>query len=129
VATSHHPITVLVLDDEAHIRQAVTDYLADEGDRFTSWGAATAAEAFRILDRESIRVCLVDLRLKGIDGFAFLEKARPRYPGVVFFIQTGSYEADVRERARAAGIPDDRVLLKPFRLEALVQAIDRALEA
>jgi DNA-binding NtrC family response regulator len=123
-----HPITVLVLDDEAHIRQAVIDYLADEG-RFTTWGAATAAEAFRILDREKVRVCLVDLRLKGTDGFAFLEQARPRHPGVVFFVQTGSYEADVRERARAAGIPDDRVLLKPFRLEALVQAIDRALEA
>jgi DNA-binding NtrC family response regulator len=129
VATAHHPITVLVLDDEAHIRQAVIDYLADEGGRFTSWGAATAAEALRILDRESIRVCLVDLRLKGTDGFAFLEKARPLHPGVVFFVQTGSYEADVRERARAAGIPDDRVLLKPFRLEALVQAIDRAVEA
>jgi DNA-binding NtrC family response regulator len=122
------PITVLVLDDEPHIRQAVTDYLDDEG-RFETRGAATAEEAFRILDRENVRVCLVDLRLKGIDGFAFLEQARPRYPNVIFFVQTGSYEADVRERARAAGIPDDRVLLKPFRLEALVQAIDRALEA
>ena len=126
--TARQPITVLVLDDEAHIRQAVTDYLDDEGGRFTSWGAATAAEAFRILDREKVRVCLVDLRLKGTDGFAFLEQARPRYPGVVFFVQTGSYEADVRERARAAGMPDDRVLLKPFRLEALVQAIERAIE-
>jgi len=120
-------ITVLVLDDEVHIRKAVTDYLQDEG-RFETWGAATAEEALGILEQGGIRVCLVDLRLKGIDGFAFLEQAQPRYPAVRFFVQTGSYEADVRERARALGIAEERILLKPFRLETLVQAIDRALE-
>lgn len=117
---------MLVLDDEVHIRQAVNDYLDDEG-RFETRGAATAEEAFSILDVGRIRVCLVDLRLKGTDGFAFIEAARSRYRGVVFLVQTGSYEADVRERARAARIPEERILLKPFRLEALVQAIDRAL--
>ena len=120
------PIAVLVLDDEAHIRQAVTDYLDDEG-RFETRGAATAEEAFSILDHGGIHVCLVDLRLKGTDGFSFIEAAGSRYPGVLFFVQTGSYEADVRERARAAGISEERILLKPFRLETLVQAIDRAL--
>jgi len=120
------PIAVLVLDDEVHIRQAVIDYLQDEG-RFAAFEAASAAEALSILDNNPIRVCLVDLRLKGTDGFAFLETARPRHPAVHFFIQTGSYEADVRERARAAGIAEDHILLKPFRLEALVLAIDRVL--
>ena len=120
-------IAVLVLDDEVHIRKAVTDYLQDEG-RFETWGAATAAEAFGILEQGRIDVCLVDLRLKGIDGFAFLEQAQPRHPTVRFLVQTGSYEADVRERAGLLGIAEERVLLKPFRLETLVRAIDRALE-
>jgi CheY-like chemotaxis protein len=120
------PITVLVLDDEAPIRQAVIDYLQDEG-RFATYGAASAADAFAVLAAKEVRVCLVDLRLKGMDGFAFLETARQRHPQVLFFVQTGSYEADVRERARAAGIAEERILLKPFRLETLVQAIDRAL--
>jgi len=34
----------------------------------------------------------------------------------------------VRERARESGVPQDRILLKPFRLEALVRAIDSGLE-
>jgi DNA-binding NtrC family response regulator len=121
------PIAVLVLDDEAHIRQAVIDYLDDEG-RFETQGAATTEEAFAILQRGGVRVCLVDLRLKGTDGFSFIEAAGSRYPEVLFFVQTGSYEADVRERARAAGISEERILLKPFRLETLVEAIDQALE-
>jgi len=121
-------IAVLVLDDEVHIRKAVIDYLQDEG-RFETWGAATAAEALAILEQGRIQICLVDLRLKGTDGFAFLEQAQPRFPGVRFFVQTGSYEADVRERAHAVGVAAERILLKPFRLETLVQAIDRALES
>lgn len=120
------PISVLVVDDEAPIRQAVTDYLADEG-RFAARGVATAAEAFEVLEQGGVRVCLVDLRLKGGDGFDFIEGARARFPSVLFLIQTGSHEADVRERARSSGIAQDRILLKPFRLEALVHAIDHGL--
>jgi CheY-like chemotaxis protein len=125
--TTAYPIAVLVLDDELLIRQAVTDYLQDEG-RFTTWGAETTAEAFSILDEGRVQVCLVDVRLKGIDGFTFIEEARPRYPGVAFLVQTGSYEMDVRERARAAGVTDDKILLKPFRFDALVKAIDQAVQ-
>jgi DNA-binding NtrC family response regulator len=117
---------VLVLDDEVQIRRAVTDYLEDEG-RFAACGAGTAAEALSILEKNSVHVCVVDLRLPGADGFAFIEAAQPRHPEVLFFVQTGSDAADVRERARAAGIAEERILLKPFRLEALVHAIDRAL--
>jgi DNA-binding NtrC family response regulator len=120
------PITVLVLDDEVHIRRAITDYLHDEG-RFATVGASTAEEALELLGRQPIRVCVVDLRLKGMDGFAFIEEARARHPGMLFLVQTGSYEADVRERAREVGIAEDRILLKPFRLETLVAALDAAL--
>jgi DNA-binding NarL/FixJ family response regulator len=121
------PISVLILDDEAHIRKAIRHYLQDEG-RFAVSEAATADDAFSVLERDEVRVCLVDLRLKGTDGFAFIEKAREHHPGVRFLIQTGSFEADVRERARLAGVDDDLILLKPFPLEALVRAIDRALD-
>jgi two-component system response regulator ResD len=120
------PITVLVLDDEVHIRRAISDYLHDEG-RFATREAATAEEALELLARQPCQVCLVDLRLRGMDGFAFIAEARRLHPGCLFFVQTGSYEADVRERAREAGIPAEQILLKPFRLEALVEAIDGAL--
>jgi DNA-binding NtrC family response regulator len=120
------PITVLILDDESGIRRSIVDYLTDEG-RFETREAATAEEADSILEAGGVHVCLVDLRLEGTDGFDFLEQAAARHPTVRFFIQTGSYEADVRERAQAIGIAEDRVFLKPFRLEQLVQAIDRAL--
>lgn len=118
------PIRVLILDDEAQIRRVLVDFLQDEG-RFEVRDVATAAEALRALDADAPDVCLVDLRLQGADGFAFLSEASLRHPGVQFLIHTGSHESDVRERARAAGISEDRILLKPLRLEDIVRAVDR----
>ena len=43
-----------------------------------------------------------------------------------FLIHTGSHEADVREQARIAGIPEDHILLKPLRLEAILRAVEKA---
>jgi len=121
-------IHVLIIDDEPHIRQILADFLHDEG-RFEVRGAATAAEALSILDEGGADVCLVDLRLEGRDGFAFVQEATARHPGVRFLIHTGSHESDVRERARTSGIPEDRILLKPLPLAEIVKAIDRVLGA
>jgi two-component system OmpR family response regulator len=122
---SARPISVLILDDEAEIRQVLADYFLDEG-RFRVRDVATSAEALAVLAAGGVDVCLVDLRLPGGDGFAFLQEARVAYPSVKFLIHTGSHEADVRERARIAGIPDDHILLKPLRLDAIRQAVEKA---
>jgi len=122
------PIHVLIIDDEPQIRQILADFLHDEG-RFEVRGAATAVEALSILDGGGADVCLVDLRLEGRDGFAFVQEATTRHPRVQFLIHTGSHESDVRERARAAGIAEDRILLKPLPLAEIVKAIDRVLGA
>lgn len=120
------PISVLILDDEVHIRQVLADYLLDEG-RFRVRDVATSEEALAALESGGIDVCLVDLRLPGTDGFAFLQQAQARHPSVTFFIHTGSHEADVRERARLAGMSEDRILLKPVRLEAIRRAVEKAV--
>jgi two-component system OmpR family response regulator len=119
------PISVLILDDEAGIREVLADYLLDEG-RFRVRDVATSEEALAALASGGVDVCLVDLRLPGGDGFAFLEDARERYPSVKFLIHTGSHADDVREQARIAGIPEDHILLKPLRLEAILRAVEKA---
>jgi CheY-like chemotaxis protein len=120
------PISVLILDDEVPIRRVLADYLLDEG-RFRVRDVATSEEALAVLEAGGIDVCLVDLRLRGTDGFAFLQQAQARHPSVAFFIHTGSQETDVRERARLAGISEDRILLKPVRLEAILRAVEKAV--
>jgi two-component system OmpR family response regulator len=122
---SAQPISVLILDDEVEIRQVLADYLLDEG-RFRVRDVATSAEALAALAAGGVDVCLVDLRLPGGDGLAFLREARERFPSVGFLIHTGSHEADVREQARVAGIADDRILLKPIRLDAILRAVEKA---
>jgi DNA-binding NtrC family response regulator len=122
------PISVLILDDEAHVREILADYLLDVGD-FDVRTAGTNAEAFDALDSAPVDVCLVDLRLQDGEGFAFIRKASPRHPSVRFLIHTGSRVADVRERARAVGLGEDRILPKPLGLDAVAAAIVRAVSS
>jgi DNA-binding NtrC family response regulator len=117
-------ISVLILDDEPQIRQIVADYLVDEGD-FEVQTAEVASDALAALDASRVDVCLVDLRLEGEDGFAFVEHARTRHPSVRFLVHTGSTIADVRDRAFAVGISEDRILLKPLSLDTIVEVIRR----
>ncbi len=117
-------ICVLILDDEAYIGRILADYLLDEG-RFEVHTAQTETEALAILETTAVDVCLLDLRLQGTDGFAFVQQARARRPSVRFLIHTGSPMADVRERAQAVGLTEDRILLKPLPLETIARAIDR----
>lgn len=122
------PIRVLILDDEVQIRRILADFLEDEG-RFEVRDVGTTAEALSALDARRADVCLVDLRLRGTDGFAFVTEASTRHPSVRFLIHTGSEESGVRERARAAGIPEERILLKPLPLEEIARALDEAAGA
>ncbi|HXK12360.1 MAG TPA: response regulator [Vicinamibacteria bacterium] len=118
------PISVLILDDEADVRRILADHLEDEG-RFEVRTAETGAEALAVLDAAPVDVCLVDLRLEGTDGFVFVQEARSRHPSVRFLIHTGSPLEDVRDRARAAGLTEDHILLKPLPLSTIVRTIRR----
>ncbi len=67
--------TVLVVDDESAIRQAVRAMLEMQG--YVVAEAATAEEGIRALhEADAPEVALVDLRLPGKDGMAVLEEAR-----------------------------------------------------
>jgi DNA-binding NarL/FixJ family response regulator len=118
------PICVLILDDEAHVRGILADYLQDLGG-FDAHTAGTEAEALDVLASAHVDVCLVDLRLQGTEGLALIREASARHPSVRFLIHTGSHLADVRERARTVGLGEDRILLKPMSMDSIAAAIER----
>ena len=69
---------ILVIDDEAAIRDSMRMILEYEGCEFL--GAATGEEGIALVERESIDLVFLDIKMPGMDGLEVLGrlKARPR---------------------------------------------------
>ena len=80
--------SVLVLDDEKVVRESLADYFEDCGWRVRQ--AASAEEALELLASEVPGGVLVDIRLPGMSGDAFIREAHRLHPALAFVIVTGS---------------------------------------
>jgi DNA-binding NtrC family response regulator len=115
---------ILVVDDEANARSALAEILRDEG-----YGAETAADGFKALgklEEFAPDVILTDLKMPGLDGIAFMEKARAASPGAVFVVMTafGTITSAVEAVKKGA----ENYLTKPLDPTALTAVIERAME-
>jgi DNA-binding NtrC family response regulator len=114
----------LVVDDEANARAALSEILREEG-YFTE----TAADGFKALgklEEFAPDVVLTDLNMPGLDGIAFMEKARSASPHTVFVVMTayGSIASAVAAIKKGA----ENYLTKPLDYDALQAVVDRAME-
>lgn len=112
-------IHVLVVDDEASIREIVADALRESG-----YGVQTArngAEAFEVLHRWLPHAIVLDLMMPRVDGSGFLDLLRldPRFASLPVLVVTAAYSA--HEAARRTGVR--AVLTKPFELDQLVETV------
>ena len=118
---------ILIVDDEETIRRSLVAYLEDEG--FKIIATESGEEGLKILSKETIDVVIVDIRLAGIDGTAFIEQAHQMLPHIVFLICTGSVEFKLPEGLKNIGIKNEHIFRKPVTdLSALTEAIKNSLE-
>src|SRR5208337_4673479 len=115
---------ILIVDDEPAICTLLIEGLSLEG--FECRAAGGGEEALRILEFESFDALISDLRMPSVCGLALLETARAKYPRMSFLIATGVDNVRVGVEAMKRGADD--YLVKPFRLEAVGAAVERALE-
>jgi len=115
---------VLVVDDEAGIRESLASILSDEGYRVeTAPSGETALE--RIISA-TFDVILLDVWLPGMDGLDALSKiqAFPHPPAVIMISGHGTIETAVR--ATKLGAFD--FLEKPLSLEKIIVLVRNAVE-
>jgi PAS domain S-box-containing protein len=115
---------ILVVDDEPPICALLIEGLTPEG--FECRATSSGAEAIKLLECERFDALISDLRMPGVSGLALLETARTKYPWMSFLIATGVDNVRVGVDAMKQGADD--YILKPFRLETVALAVDRALE-
>jgi two-component system response regulator AtoC len=120
--TIERTMPALVIDDEQSVRDFVCTVLSEDGWDVTS--AASAEEAFEMLDQEQWAIVFSDVMLGDADGFEVLRKFKDASPDTKVVLMTGHGNAAGALDATAFGAYD--YLLKPFGAEDL-QLLSAAL--
>src|SRR5690349_7353398 len=118
-------VSVLIVDDDAQLREALTRALNAHG--FDSESAGGYSEALSCLDQKPYDVVITDLRMGDKDGIDLLlalrESPRPTRP-----ILMSAY-ASAKDSQRAYDLGAIRVLCKPFETRDVIEAIERAVDS
>ncbi len=118
---------VLIVDDDASVREMLLEYLGGHG--YAVRGAADGTAMRAEIERELPDLILLDLRLPGEDGFALARFLRERYDVAIVMV-TGS--SDVVDRVVGLELGADDYIAKPFdprELLARIKSVLRRMQA
>jgi len=119
-------LEVLVVDDEADIRELVSGVLEDEG--YTVRTAADSTAALDAIDERRPSMVLLDVWLQGsrLDGLQLLQEIKRRDASLPVLLISGHGNLDTAVAAVREGAVD--FIEKPFEAERLVYLVDRTTE-
>jgi len=106
-------VRVLVVDDEPLVAQALQAFLEDEGMAVTVVGDAEQATA-RVERGEVYDVCVMDLRLPGMNGGSAIRVLHELLPSLQYVIYTGSTAYTLPADLAALGVQDVQLFSKPL---------------
>lgn len=120
------PAKILLVDDEPGVRESVQAYLEDSGYQVQT--AASAKDAWEILQKDQLDLVISDLMMPQVDGHQFLKQMRddPRFVAMpVVFLTARGMKSD-RISGYQAGC--DAYLSKPFDPEELIAIVQNILQ-
>lgn len=115
---------LLIVDDDAFQRQALTEILSDHG--FTVEACEGPAAALRMAAGHSFNLVLTDLQMPEMDGIELTRRLQQAEPDLVVVLMTGHANIPSIVEAMRNGAID--CIQKPFRASTLLPVIQRALE-
>jgi two-component system nitrogen regulation response regulator NtrX len=119
-------LEVLVVDDEADIRDLVSGVLEDEG--YAVRTAADSTTALEAVEERRPSMVLLDVWLQGsrLDGLELLKEIKRRDSTIPVLMISGHGNLDTAVAAVREGAVD--FIEKPFEAERLIYLVDRATE-
>ncbi len=115
---------ILVVDDEANARSALSELLKQEG-----YAVDSSADGFKALaqfEECNPDLVLTDLKMPGMDGVELLKKLHELEPDLPVIVMTAFGAVETAVSAMRAGATD--YLLKPLNVDELLVVVERALE-
>ena len=117
------PTRILIVDDDASVRDVISVLLQEEG--YECRTASSAEAALDIAAAEAPPLVISDMKMPGRDGIWLLEAFRERYSETAVIMLTGYGDTEAAVDCLRRGAVD--YLLKPPKLTDLIRAIERAL--
>jgi response regulator RpfG family c-di-GMP phosphodiesterase len=113
------------VDDEAVIRELMTDILSEEG--YNVQTAGNGKEALKLIETQpDFEVLFTDIMMPEMDGIELIRHARQVAPQIVAIVMTGHATLESARAAVKEGIYD--YVVKPFNLSEIRLAVSNALE-
>ncbi len=115
-------VKVLIVDDEAIIRDALSDWLKDIG--YQVFTAENGQKALNVIEKEKPGIMIADLVMPGMDGIELMKKAKAQQPDIEVIIITAYASIPTAITAMKEGAYD--YIEKPFcpeRAELLVKKL------
>ncbi|TGD98050.1 sigma-54-dependent transcriptional regulator [Methylobacterium nonmethylotrophicum] len=118
---------ILIVDDEADIRELVAGILDDEGHRTRTAGSSD--EALAAIEARRPHLVFLDIWLQGsrLDGLQVLDVIKAQAPDLPVVMISGHGNIETAVSAIKAGAYD--FIEKPFKADRLILVAERALEA
>jgi two-component system response regulator AtoC len=117
-------VKILVVDDEAIIRESLRDWLSDVGHQVLT--AENGFQALKMIEREKPGIAIVDLVMPGMDGIELLKRAKEISPSIEVIIVTAYGSIPTAITAMKEGAYD--YIEKPFCPEKAELLIERLVE-
>lgn len=114
---------ILILDDDADIRDTLSAFLEKENYQVDHCGSGLEAESF--LKKHTYAVILVDIFLPDISGIDFVQQTKKTGCKSQFVFITGSSDIALARKAVQLGVFD--YLVKPFKNSQLLQVVRNAI--
>jgi len=115
---------ILVVDDEDSLRRVLQVQLEQDG--YSVVTAASAQQAFSLLQLRGYDLVITDLRMPGLSGVEVLKQVKSQYPETVVIVLTAFGSVETAVEAMKAGAYD--FLTKPVHPDELSLVVARALD-
>lgn len=123
-STSSDAPNILIVDDDASVRDVISVLLKEEG--YATTCVENAELALTHFEREDeVHLIISDMKMPGHDGLWLLDQIRRLYPDTAVIMLTGYGDTESAVECLRRGATD--YLLKPPRVTDLIRSIERAL--
>lgn len=101
---------ILVVDDEAIVRDSIKDWLQETGYQVAT--AGTGEEALAMIEKHDFSVLILDVRLPGKSGITVLREAKASKPDIKAIMITAYPTKEIAAESKSLGVID--YLVKPI---------------
>ncbi len=116
-------VSILLAEDDPNLGQLLKDYLLARDYETTL--VTDGAQAMKIFRKEKFHICLLDVMMPELDGFALARGIREIDPDIpVIFLTAKNLKQDVIEGFKSGA---DDYITKPFSMEELIYRIEAIL--